>query len=62
MSKFDDSQYDTIVFDEIFFSSIRKLARVKRYCNEHPDKIVIATGDTSQLESIDCIRNQRNYD
>jgi hypothetical protein len=43
--------YDTIVFDEIFFSSIRKLARIKRYCDEHPDKIVIATGDTSQLES-----------
>ena len=62
MAKFDDSQYDTIVFDEIFFSSIRKLARIKRYCDEHPDKIVIATGDTSQLESIDCITNQRNYD
>ena len=49
-------------FDEIFFSSIRKLARIKRYCEEHPDRIVIATGDTSQLESIDCITKQHNYD
>ena len=62
MAKFHDSKYDTIVFDEIFFSSIRKLARIKRYCDEHPEKIVIATGDTSQLESIDCITNQHNYD
>ena len=62
MAKFDDSPYDTIVFDEIFFSSVRKLARIKRYCHEHPEKIVIATGDTNQLESIDCITNQHNYD
>ena len=51
-----------IVFDEIFFSSIRKLVRVKRFCEEQPDKIVIATGDTNQLESIDLITNQHDYD
>jgi hypothetical protein len=62
MNPFDASGYDTIVFDEIFFSSVRKLARIKRYCEEHPEKIVIATGDTCQLESIDCITNQHNYD
>ena len=62
MAKFDDSVYDTIVFDEIFFSSVRKLARIKRLCDEHPDNIIIATGDTNQLECIDCITNQRDYD
>ena len=62
MAKFDDSPYDTVVFDEIFFSSVRKLARIKRYCEEHPEKIIIATGDTCQLESIDCITNQHDYD
>ena len=62
MAKFDDSPFDTIVFDEIFFSSVRKLARIKRYCEEHPEKIVIATGDTNQLECIDCITNQHDYD
>ena len=62
MARFDDSVYDTIVFDEIFFSSVRKLARIKRYCEANPDKIVIATGDTNQLECIDCITNQHDYD
>ncbi len=52
MAKFDGSPYDAIVFDEIFFSSIRRLARIKRYCSEHPKKIVIATGDTSWRGSI----------
>ena len=33
-----------------------------RYCDEHPEKIVIATGDTNQLETIDAISNQLNYD
>ena len=62
MAKFDDSPYDTIVFDEIFFSSVRKLARIKRHCDTHPEKIVLATGDTKQLESIDQITNQHDYD
>ena len=59
---FDHSPYDVVVFDEIFFSSIRKLARIKRFCEEHPNKIVIATGDTNQLESIDLITNRHDYD
>ena len=62
LAKFDDSAYDVIVFDEIFFCSVRNLARIKRYCESNPDKIVIATGDTDQLECIDCITNQNDYD
>ena len=62
IARFDDSPYDTIVFDEIFFSSVRKLARIKRYCDEHPEKIIIATRDSMQLECIDCITNQHDYD
>ena len=62
MAKFDDSGYDTIVFDEIFFCSVRNLARIKRYCESNPDKIVVATGDTNQLECIDCLTNQNDYD
>ena len=37
MEKFDDGPYDTIAFDEICLSSIWKLARIKRYCDEHPE-------------------------
>jgi len=62
MAKFDDSPYDTIVFDEIFFYNIRNLTRIKRYCEDHPEKIIIATGDTNQLETIDVISNHFNYD
>ena len=62
MAKFDDSGCVMIVFDEIFFCSVRNLARIKRYCESNPDKIVVATGDTNQLECIDCITNQNDYD
>ncbi len=47
MAKFDDSPYDTIVFDESFLSSVRKLARIKRYCDENPEKKAIASGDAN---------------
>ena len=62
MARFDDSPYDTVVFDEIFFASIRKLARIKHYADKHPEKIIIATGDTNQLETIDIVSNQLDYD
>ena len=62
MSKFDDSEFGTIVFDEIYFSDLQQLARIKKYCDEHPDKIIIATGDTSQLEPINSLSNQFKYD
>ena len=56
-SKFDASEYDVIVFDEIYLANIRMLARIKAYCEANPDKIIIATGDTAQLECIDLISN-----
>ena len=62
MAKFNDFIYDTIVFDEVFFYSVRKLGMIKRYCDEHPEKIVLAMGDTNQLETIDAISNQLNRD
>jgi len=38
MAKFDDSKYDVIVFDEIYFANITMLAKVKRYGGNHPTK------------------------
>jgi hypothetical protein len=61
LARFDDSPYDTIVFDEIFFYNIRNLCRIKRYSEQKPEKIIIATGDTCQLKAIDPISNQLNY-
>jgi hypothetical protein len=62
MSKFDSSEYDVIVFDEIYFSCIRKFAKIKQYCEQFPDKIIIATGDTKQLEPIEKLSNLIDYD
>ena len=62
LKRFDDSPYDTIVFDEIYFHDIRKLARIKHYCEKHPEKIIIATGDTNQLETIAMMSNTKDYD
>ena len=61
-SKFDASDYGVIVFDEIYFANIRMLARIKAYCEANLDKIIIATGDTAQLECIDLISNNIEYD
>ena len=39
MAKFDDSPYDVIAFDEIYFASVRLLARIKKYADNSPQKI-----------------------
>jgi hypothetical protein len=61
LSKFDHSNYDVIVFDEIYFSSIQKLHRIKQFCIDNPDKIIITTGDTSQLPPITDYTNTKIY-
>ena len=62
MKRFDDSPYDVIVFDEVYFANITMLARIKRYSENSPNKIIIATGDTCQLEAIDLISSEIDYD
>ena len=59
--RFDDSSADVIVFDEIYFANITMLARIKRYSENKPNKIIIATGDTNQLETIDLISSEIKY-
>jgi hypothetical protein len=53
MKKFDDSPFDVIVFDEIFLNNIRMLAKIKKYAEDNPDKIVCATGDTTQNKPVE---------
>ena len=60
LSKIDASQYDVIVFDEIYFVDICKLSKIKHFVDNNKDKIIIATGDTSQLEPINEYSNQKN--
>ena len=52
LPKVDASQFDVIVFDEIYFVDICKLSKIKNFVDNNKDKIIIATGDTSQLEPI----------
>jgi glutamate/tyrosine decarboxylase-like PLP-dependent enzyme len=47
--KFDDSSYDVIAFDEILFSDVSNLRRIKNYVDNNTTKIVVATGDTDQF-------------
>jgi hypothetical protein len=60
MTKFDDSEYDTVVFDEIVFHNTFILRKIKRYCENNPEKIIIATGDTDQLETVDITTNTQD--
>ena len=62
LNKFDDKPYDVIVFDEIYFASVHMLAKVKRYSELNPNKIILATGDTDQLEAIDLVSDRINCD
>ncbi len=62
IAKFDDSSYDVIVFDEVYVANISMLAKIKRYSESNPNKIMLATGDTNQLGTIDLVSNQIDYE
>ena len=53
MNKFDDSKYDVIIFDELYFTNIDMLRRIKHYADNNPDKIILGTGDKDQLEPVE---------
>ena len=57
IQRFDASGHDVIVFDEILLVDTRKLAKILRYANRHPDKIVLSTGDENQLEPVEPMTN-----
>ena len=59
-NKFDDSFYDTIVFDEIFQLGEHMLHRIKHYVQNHSDKICLAIGDTCQNDPIELLTNTQD--
>ena len=61
MKRFNASEYDVVVFDEIFFNNVKVLARILNYVNKNRDNIVIATGDAKQLKPVETITNQFDY-
>ena len=60
MLKFDSSPYDVISFDELYFSSIDMLARIKRFADANPHKIILGTGDKDQLEPVGELTNNKD--
>ena len=61
MKEFDYSDYDVLVFDEIYFNSIPTLVKIKELVDTNKDKIIIATGDTNQLPSVSEVSNTKDY-
>ena len=60
---FDFSDYDVIVFDEIYFSNLNVYWRIKQFVEHNKrDKIIIATGNCKQLKSIQPITNTQDYE
>ena len=57
LEKFDYSDVDVIVFDEIYFHNVSKWALIWNFCKSNPDKIILATGDTKQLKNPDRVSN-----
>ena len=62
MSKFDDSKYDVILFDEVYFADVRMMTKIRRYSENNPQNIILATGDANQLETIDQVSSYIDYD
>jgi hypothetical protein len=50
MSKFDDSVFNVIIFDEVYFYDVYMFQKIKRYCDNNDSKIIISAGDIFQLE------------
>ena len=57
VEKLDSSNYDVIVFDEIYFHSVGKLSLIWDFVINNPDKIIVATGDTKQLKNPESLSN-----
>ena len=50
---YDISEYDTIVFEEIYLYTAVKLKRISEFMEKNKDKLCIANGDPSQRNPID---------
>ena len=62
LEKFDYSDVDVIVFDEIYFHNVGKWALIWDFCKNNPDKIVVATGDTKQLKNPERVSNVMSFE
>ena len=62
MPKYDHSEFDVIVFDEIYMTSPFILNKIWQFRKEHTEKIVIGAGDVKQFPSIEPYTNWQNVE
>ena len=62
LPSFDYSPYQVIVFDEIYMSNPYILNKVRVFCEQNPNIIVIGAGDVKQLPSIEPYTNCQNVE
>jgi hypothetical protein len=62
MKKFDDSEYDCIVFDEIFNHNVYGLRYIRKYILDNTEKIILGAGDIHQLEAVELSTNNKDND
>ena len=58
----DYSGYKVIVFDEIYMASPYILNKIREFCENNPNLIIIGAGDVKQLPSIEPYTNCQNVD
>ena len=59
---YDYSGYKVIVFVEIYMASPYILNKIRAFCENNPDLIIIGAGDVKQLPSIEPYTNCQNVD
>ena len=57
LPKYDYESFDVICFDEVYMCNKYMLNKVRLFCLNNPDKIIIGTGDIKQLPSLEDITN-----
>ena len=60
LPKFDYSDFQCIVFDEIYMSSPYILNKIRVFANNNPDIVIIGAGDVKQLPPIEPFTNTQN--
>ena len=59
---YDYSGYKVIVFDEIYMASPYILNKIRAFCENNPNLIIIGAGDVKQLPSIEPYTNCQNVE
>ena len=57
LPQYDYEPFDVICFDEVYLCNMYMLNKVRLFCLNNPDKIIIGTGDIKQLPSLENITN-----